>query len=376
MKGRRPDLARRWGRDRRRLSTPHSFTICPGLQTNLDSLAFVNAQAKALDRSIGANWAHILRTCSCDDPRGLDPVGRFLVITRACVQPMTLISVAIAGLLAASTATFDVLLFLLAAIGSVVAHAANNMINDLFDLEAGLDEKDYPRAQYAPHPVLAGLIDRRGLVRAILIANFIDAAIMVFLFMARGWPILAFALIGLFISVFYVAPPLRLKYHGLGEAGVFVIWGPVMVGGTYYAATGALPIEVLFASIPYALLVTTVLMGKHVDKAPWDRKEGVKTLPVLLGDVAARRATAGLLIAYYASIVILVVARVLSPWTLLVLLALPVLRKALRTYSRPKPEKPPARFPVWPLWYGPWAFVHSERAGALFVLGLLVGVLL
>ena len=51
----------------------------------------------------------------------------------------------------------------------------------------------------------------------------------------------AFALAGLFISVFYVAPPLKLKHHGLGEPGVFVVWGPLMIGGTYYVTAGTLP---------------------------------------------------------------------------------------------------------------------------------------
>ena len=292
------------------------------------------------------------------------------------MQPMTLVSVAIAGLLAAQVPGFDGVLFALAALGSVVAHAANNMINDYFDLDAGLDSKDYPRSQYAPHPVLSGLIDRGGLVRNILIANAIDAAIMVVLFIQRGWPILAFALAGLFISVFYVAPPLRLKYRGLGELSVLLIWGPVMVGGTFYAAVGSLPSSVLLASIPYAFLVTSVLMGKHIDKAPWDRKEGVKTLPVLLGDAAAVRLTKILLIGFYASIVLLVVTRLATPWLLVALAALPMLKKTLDTYSRAKPEAPPPRFPVWPLWYGPWAFVHSRRAGAFYLLGLFLSLVL
>jgi 1,4-dihydroxy-2-naphthoate polyprenyltransferase len=31
---------------------------------------------------------------------------------------------------------------------------------------------------------------------------------------------------------------------------------------------------------------------------------------------------------------------------------------------------------VWPLWYAPHAFVHTRRAGALFVVGLAIGALL
>ncbi len=113
-------------------------------------------------------------------------------------------------------------------------------------------------------------------------------AIMIFLTAERGWPILAFALGGFFLSAAYTAPPLRLKKHGLGEPTVIVVWGPLMVGGVYYAATGTIPGAVLLASLPYAVLCTTVLMGKHIDKAPWDGPAGTHTLPVILGDKVAR----------------------------------------------------------------------------------------
>ncbi|MFN2593993.1 MAG: prenyltransferase [Actinomycetota bacterium] len=322
-----------------------------------------------------ATWRQIVGTCGCSDPKHLDPVGKILLITRACVQPMTLTSIAIAGLLAARSPAFEGWWFALAAIGSVVAHASNNMINDYFDLTEGLDDAQYPRAEYAPHPVLSGAISKNGLRQAILASNAIDAVIMVVLAVAQGWPIIAFALAGLFISVFYVAPPLRLKARGLGEPSVALIWGPIMVGGTYYAAVGHLPGTVLLVSIPYALLVTTVLMGKHIDKLPWDRAAHIRTLPVLLGDERSRAITRLLMAGFYVSIAVLVLTGELDAWTLVAFAALPSFSKAARTLSRPKPDQPPRRYPLWPLWYGPWSFVHARNAGALFVVGLAAGAL-
>ena len=37
---------------------------------------------------------------------------------------------------------------------------------------------------------------------------------------------------------------------GLGEPGVFLVWGPLMVGGTFFVATGEIPGWVLVASLP------------------------------------------------------------------------------------------------------------------------------
>ncbi|MDQ3962619.1 MAG: prenyltransferase [Actinomycetota bacterium] len=321
-------------------------------------------------------WALLLKTCGVPDPSVLDPVGRLLLITRACVQPMTLTAAAIAGLLAVGRDDVRWGLFALAAVGIVVAHAANNMINDYFDLSEGLDTADYPRTLYAPHPVVAGVVTRAGLGRAIVVANGIDAAIMGALIYARGWAIGGFALAGLVISVGYVAPPLRLKAKGLGEPSVFVIWGPLMVGGTYFAATGSIPMVIVWASVPYALLVTTVLFGKHIDKLEWDRAAGVATLPVMLGEGAARRVTQVLFATFYVSIAILIATGVLSLWTLAVAVAAPTLVRTWRTYDRSKPPDPPPRYPLWPLWFGPWAFLHARRAGMLLVLGMGLGATL
>jgi len=190
-----------------------------------------------------ATWRYVLNTANL--PEGMthpDAVSKWLVITRAAVFSMTATSGLIGALLAvgAMQLTHDVtvnwLYLVLAVVGLVVAHAANNMINDYFDLEGGVDTDDYVRALYAPHPILSGWVTKRQLGMAILLVNAIDLAIMLYLTAARGPLVIAFALAGLFISVFYVAPPIRLKHHGLGEPGVFIVWGPLMTVGTFFVA--------------------------------------------------------------------------------------------------------------------------------------------
>jgi 1,4-dihydroxy-2-naphthoate octaprenyltransferase len=304
------------------------------------------------------------------DDRPMDAVSRWLIMTRAAAIPMTLTSGLIGGLLAVRAANPNWGYFALSLAGLLIAHACNNLTNDYFDLESGVDTFSAPRALYAPHPILAGWTSRSGLARAIALFNLVDAAILFALFVVRGWPVVLFALAGFLISVFYVAPPVRLKHRGLGEPGVFIVWGPLMVCGTYYATTGELPFWVWAASITYAILVTSVLMGKHIDKLPYDAKQDVRTLPVILGERAALRANQILMCSFYVVIAGLVVAEVLGVWTLLVLASLPLLWRTLSLYSRAKPDKEPPNYPVWPLWYVASAFVHARRAGALLVLGL------
>src|SRR5437667_6093067 len=317
------------------------------------------------------SWRQIVFSGNLAPGRPIDAVSRWLLITRACVFPMTLTSGLIGGVLAATIAPAPNWgYFALALLGLVIAHATNNMINDYFDTIGGVDTEAYIRTQYAPHPLFSGLISKRGLVATIAALNVVDLVIGVVLLRARGWPVAAFALAGLFISVFYVAPPLKLKHHGLGEPGVAIVWGPLMIGGTYYVTAGALPGWVWLASVPYALAVTTVLIGKHVDKYEQDKARGIRTLPVILGKELSLRLNQGAMVAFYAIVLGLVVSGYLGVGVLIVSAALPRLRQVLRAYSQPKPAAPPPGYRVWPLWYVSLAFYHNKLAGGLFVLGL------
>ncbi len=321
------------------------------------------------------NWGEVLSTQNLSPEERMDGVSRWLLITRASVFPMTLSSAAIGGLLAGATPDANWLYFTMALVGLVLAHAANNMINDYFDLEGGVDTDEYVRTQYAPHPVISGLISKSGLIVAIAIVNLLDLGILLYLTEARGWGIAAFALLGLFISVGYVAPPIRLKHRGLGEPGVGLVWGPLMIGGTYYATAGSLPPWVFVASLPYAILVISVLIGKHVDKFEADSAKGIHTLPVLLGRERSLFLNQLLMAGYFVIVLSLVMVGTFGIWTLLTFAAIPRAWEVIRVYSRPRPETPPANYPIWPLWYVAWAFMLTRRAGSLLVLGLLLDLI-
>lgn len=318
-----------------------------------------------------AAWRYAFRTTNPPEQGVVDGVTRWLVVTRAGVLPMTLTSGLIAVLLAAiAPVPVDWLNVTIAVVGIVVAHLANNLMNDLTDTQVGTDTENYPRALYAPHPILSGLVTKRQLLSGILVCQLIDLAIMITLIVRQDWWIAAFALGGLFLSWAYTAPPLRLKKIGLGELDVLLTWGPLMVGGVYYAGTGALPWPVVLAAAVYALLPTSVLMGKHIDKLPYDLPSGTRTLPVLLGEGRAKAVTQAMMVAYYLGVVVCVLLGAL-PWpSLLTLLALPLFVRVWKSFAQPRPAEAPPDNPVWPLWWAPLAFVHTRRAGGLLILGM------
>jgi 1,4-dihydroxy-2-naphthoate octaprenyltransferase len=176
--------------------------------------------------------------------------------------------------------------------------------------------------------------------------------------------------------VFYTWP---LKYVGLGELTVLLVWGPLMIGGTYYVVSGGVwSWGAALASVAYAIGPTNVLIGKHTDKIPDDRQRGVNTLPVLVGEPAARTGAIALWILQLALIGLLVAVGWLGPTVLVTLLALPRLAATIRVFARPRPtEAPPDLGPnVWPLYLSRKAFHYSRFFGMLFLLGLASDLLL
>jgi 1,4-dihydroxy-2-naphthoate octaprenyltransferase len=323
-------------------------------------------------RSELRNWGEILSTQNLSPGRAMDPISRWLLISRASLFPLTMTSGAIGGLLAVGNPHARWGCFAAAFLSLILAQAASNMINDYLDLETGTDPEEYRRTQYAPHPIFAGLITKSGLILAIALLDLLVLGIVLYLTEVQGWPVAAFALFGLFIGVGYGAPPIQLKQRGLAEPAVALVWGPLMVGGTYFATTGGLEPWVFVASLPYSLLVTAVLIGKHIDKFEIDSQRGVQTLPVRIGAVRALFLNQQLMVLFFVFVICLVLVGKIGLWALLVLAAVPNLWRALKIYSKPRPESEPSGCSHWPLWYVVPVFSLTRLAGALFVLALLL----
>jgi 1,4-dihydroxy-2-naphthoate polyprenyltransferase len=97
----------------------------------------------------------------------------------------------------------------------------------------------------------------------------------------------------------------------------------------------------------------------------------VHTLPVLVGETAARIITfTAIILAYAVTAYLIAVPRFLTPALLVVFFAAPRGLKALRLLSRPRPTAAPPGYPVWPRWFSTVAFIHNRRFGNLFILGV------
>lgn len=303
----------------------------------------------------------------------LDFISKWLVSTRAAVLIMTFISAAIAGLLAARSGEFNFLRWLLLAVGLIFAHAINNLLNDLTDFKRGVDKDNYFRTQYGPQPLEQGLMTQRELLTYAAVTGLIALAAGIPLVIQNGTLAFLLLLAGAFFVFFYTWP---LKYIGLGELTVLLVWGPLMIGGGFFVITGHWDWNVVIASLPYALGVTTVIFGKHIDKLKEDKAKGIHTLPVLLGEKTSRIVVLGMIAVEYLAVIYLVVTGFFSLWMLLALIGLQSMRQVWPIYKAAKPETCPEGYSkdTWPLYYVAASFVQNRTFGLWFLAGLILDV--
>ncbi len=305
----------------------------------------------------------------------LDVISKWLISTRAAVLIMTFISAALAGLFAWRDNSFSFLPWIALTFGLILAHASNNIFNDYTDFVRGVDKDNYYRNIYGAQPIASGLMTQRQHLTYFAVTALIAFAFGLYLISYTGFNATTWILLGLgaFFLLFYTWP---LKGLALGEIAVLIVWGPLMIGGGYFVLTDQWNWNVVIASLPYVLGVTTVIFGKHIDKLDMDKKKGIHTLPVVIGEKASRYAVLVMMVLPYLFTVYLIAVKFFTPVMLIVFLAIPAFLQIYPPFLKPKPQTKPDGQIGWPLYFVGYAFVNNRKFGSLFMFGLLIDVLL
>jgi 1,4-dihydroxy-2-naphthoate polyprenyltransferase len=203
------------------------------------------------------------------------------------------------------------LLLLLTLAGVLAIHAATNMSNDWVDYKTGVDNQ--PPEIISPFTAGSRVLPDKLLTpdqhrRVWLILYAIGAAIGLYLALtvADGWVILALgASMGL-LSLFYTYPPLKLQYHGFGEALVGIIFGPVLVFGSYFVQAHRLDLQPLLVSVPFGIFVAAFLLVNEMPEWQSDPKGGKVTVPARVGLEKSMKIYVAMMVAGYAWIAIIV----------------------------------------------------------------------
>ena len=256
---------------------------------------------------------------------------------------MTAISVSVGGALAAIDGAFSWLYYLIALFGSILLHAATNLINDYYDVKSGVDTQEVATAQYRPHPLVEGKLNAEHVRNAAFVLYGVSAIIGLFLAATRGWELFWIGLIGVFASLTYTAPPLKYKYSALGEISVFLMWGPLMVVGSYFVQRQAFSMNAFWVSLPFGVLVALVLLANNIRDITHDRNKGILTLAIVLGRRKGLLLYDSLIVLAYLGIILMSFFGPLYLWSLIVLLSLPLALRLLRLMMKQLPPDADAR---------------------------------
>jgi len=258
----------------------------------------------------------------------------------------TIIPVVLGGVIAWQSSAgklFHWDLFLLTILGASLIHIATNMLNDYFDYKSGNDLMVKHQNPFAGggRILTAGLISPSKHLAVSLSSLVIGCMIGFYLVFAQGLPMLFWLGLGGVISAyFYVGPPLKLAYRGVGEIIVGLNFGPIMTLGSYYVQTGSWSVAALtepfLASLPIGLLIAAVLWINEFPDVDADRAVGKKTLVARLGYLRSVSvfitllAVSYLLVISYSLLRVFDSLQITSYTTLIVLLSLPIGIKAVR----------------------------------------------
>ncbi len=246
--------------------------------------------------------------------------------TRLPFLTATLVPVGLGAAVAAYNGLFEGLWFTLALVAAVAVHLGLNMANDLFDDASGADAANVTPTPFSggSRVLQYGLVSRRTVLAACVGCYGVAVALGLLLAAERGWELLLIGAAGVFLSLAYSAPPLKLVHRGLGEPVTALGFGPVMAEGTYFATTGQWSGAVALASLPVALLIALVLYVNQVPDRVGDAAAGKRTVVVRWQPRTVRLVYATVVTAAMVGVVTLAAADVTPWWTVLAVLPAPL----------------------------------------------------
>lgn len=276
-----------------------------------------------------------------------------LIATRPWSFKLTFISITTGAILASRIGRFSYWIYLCCLFGAIFLHAAANTLNDYCDTKNHVDALESPTALYRPHPIFCGTTDLKGLL-IFSVSLFAVALIMAAILILCGskwlWLII---LSGIFLAIFYTANPFGLKYIALGELAVFLVFGPLMIEGSYAAQAFQLSTKTFLISISFGLLVSLVLLSNNIRDLEFDarlkiaptrskaqnffRLLSVKTLPIILGKKNSLNLFLGITAIVFTLIIVYVFCGILKWPALIVFISISFFEKLISCFFKQIP---------------------------------------
>ena len=218
-----------------------------------------------------------------------------------------------------------------AILGAAFIQIGTNLFNDVGDFLRGTDTPD----RLGPKRATAeGWLSVDRVKTGAWLAFALAFLCGIYLVWHGGWPIVLIGLASLAAGWAYTGGPAPIAYRPLGEIFVWLFFGLVAVGGSYYLQTLTLTPMALIAAALVGIHAAAVITVNNYRDLDGDARNGKNTLAVLLGRPATRRIYSAEMLAPYALLPLLAGLGWLAT---LPLLSLPLALKLIQRFHHEAP---------------------------------------
>ncbi|BAY19350.1 1,4-dihydroxy-2-naphthoate octaprenyltransferase [Anabaenopsis circularis NIES-21] len=235
----------------------------------------------------------------------------------------------------AETNIFNTTVFITFLVAAILILAWENMSNDVFDSETGIDKNK--------HHSLVNLTGKKSLI--FWLANLCLVIGLLGILAIATWQqdltVIIMVLLACALGYMYQGPPFRLGYQGLGEILCFFAFGPLLVPAVYYSQTQTWSIASFAASVIVGIITSLILFCSHFHQVKDDIAAGKRSPIVRLGTANGAKVLVWFTASIYPFCLLFILLGVFPVWTLLSWLSLPYAIKLCRhvQQNHNQPEK-------------------------------------
>ncbi|WP_026572088.1 1,4-dihydroxy-2-naphthoate polyprenyltransferase [Bacillus sp. UNC438CL73TsuS30] len=220
-------------------------------------------------------------------------------------------------------------LFIAMLIASLLIQAATNMFNEYFDFKRGLDNEESVG--------IGGTIVRDGIKPKTVLNlafGFYGIALLlgVYICANSSWWLALVGLICMAIGYFYTGGPFPIAYTPFGEIFSGFFMGMLIILISFFIQTGTVNSTSILVSVPSMVLVGEIMLSNNIRDLDGDKKNGRKTVAILLGKKRAIYLLAGMFTFSYLWVIALIVAGVTPAWVAIVIISAPKAIKATKGF--------------------------------------------
>ncbi|PWD98665.1 1,4-dihydroxy-2-naphthoate polyprenyltransferase [Marinilabilia rubra] len=275
-------------------------------------------------------------------------IKAWIISLRLRTLPLALSTIFLGSFLAVGEDAFRMDVLTLAALTTLFLQILSNLANDYGDALSGADNEE---RQGPKRMIQSGVISLKRMKRAIVITSFLALAsgLTLIYVSIKGDQLYAFffflmGMAAITAAIRYTVGKNPYGYRGFGDLYVFIFFGLLGVGGTFFLHTGYWQWPVLLPAAAIGFFSTGVLNLNNIRDIESDKKSGKNTLPVMLGRKKAAFYHFSLLTLGWVAMLIWLLGFETRPGAWLTLISLPVFAKsvlAVLRFSKPSTQLDP-----------------------------------